>query len=427
MVSVNVTNQVPNYFIDLYKNNKITFNTEYQRGPVWNLKKKQKLIDSMINGWSIGEIVLRRKENNIYEVLDGQQRLRTIFEFEDGIKGKDPSGYPKCYVTSEETTIFPNKTYKKLQKNHKLFAKFLSCTIPVATIENADEPTTCKIFLRLQEGVALNAPEKLNAMLGNIRNDIVEFSRQPIFKKTKLDEKRFGYRYTCAQIALLELYKNFDHLVFPDIKLKNLQELYNKYSKRKTPAWLKNRVKKILRILDKQLGTETQIIKNRMDMISFYLLVSYIDLKYAKQKNMGLDKFTVNFLKEVENIDPKIRISDANEEKRPFAEYRYFRSTGALSSKSLKQRIDVIIGSYLKFVSNLELKDVNRFFDYGQKLAIYIKDERKCQKCGKKVEFKNAAFHHKKWWSKGGPTTVENGQLMHEKCHHGCHCEDERE
>ena len=30
--------------------------------------------------------------------------------------------------------------------------------------------------------ITLNRPEKLNAMLGNIRNDIVEISRNQIFK-----------------------------------------------------------------------------------------------------------------------------------------------------------------------------------------------------------------------------------------------------
>lgn len=65
---------------DYYKPGKLVFNTEYQRSEVWNLSKKQKLIDSIIKQYNLGMIFLRRKDD-LYEVLDGQQRLKAIFDF----------------------------------------------------------------------------------------------------------------------------------------------------------------------------------------------------------------------------------------------------------------------------------------------------------------------------------------------------------
>ena len=57
---------------------------QYQRGPVWKLPKKQLLIDSIINRYDIPKIYLRYvgdKSPYKYEVADGQQRLRSIWEF----------------------------------------------------------------------------------------------------------------------------------------------------------------------------------------------------------------------------------------------------------------------------------------------------------------------------------------------------------
>src|SRR5437762_9149728 len=61
---------------------------QYQRGPVWNTPKRQLLIDSIINRFDIPKIYLRYTKGAgtfDYEVSDGQQRLRAIWDFVAGI------------------------------------------------------------------------------------------------------------------------------------------------------------------------------------------------------------------------------------------------------------------------------------------------------------------------------------------------------
>ena len=68
---------------------KIDPKPQYQRGSVWTRKQKQLLMDSILRGMDIPKLYLRaigEDGNRGYtlEVVDGQQRLRAIWEFFDG-------------------------------------------------------------------------------------------------------------------------------------------------------------------------------------------------------------------------------------------------------------------------------------------------------------------------------------------------------
>lgn len=59
-------------------------NPTYQRGLVWNIEDKRKLIDALVNDRSIGAITYAKNDFSdkyLYEILDGKQRLSTIAEF----------------------------------------------------------------------------------------------------------------------------------------------------------------------------------------------------------------------------------------------------------------------------------------------------------------------------------------------------------
>lgn len=65
----------------------IDIEPEYQRGLVWQLEDKQKLIDSIFKGIDIGKFVFIRRDFDekgaLYEILDGKQRLTTIIEYRE--------------------------------------------------------------------------------------------------------------------------------------------------------------------------------------------------------------------------------------------------------------------------------------------------------------------------------------------------------
>ncbi|WP_418187135.1 DUF262 domain-containing protein [Aliarcobacter lanthieri] len=69
---------------ELYRNYKLILKPFFQRNLVWTEKAKSKFIESILLNIPISELYLNSKDG-IYNIIDGQQRLSTIFQFlEDG-------------------------------------------------------------------------------------------------------------------------------------------------------------------------------------------------------------------------------------------------------------------------------------------------------------------------------------------------------
>lgn len=391
----------------LYKQqpSKILFNTEYQRSYIWKPPKKQFLVDSIMRDYDINKIFLRQLKDGAYECLDGQQRLRSIFDF---IDNSFPLGEHSKDLGLEGKNIGDLKNLYP-----QFYYKFLYYKIDAVVVYQAEEETTSDIFLRLQEGIPLNSAEKLNAMRGILRNKVVEVSQHSFWQSLGIGNYRFAYRYICAQIMSLEL-SNINlpasglHII--DVKFPTLQRNYKLHKTVEPPQKVLNEINESLNFLHKALGVKAQIIRQKGDVIPIYLLASYLLKRYASVKEKG-EKFR-DF---VEAFLTKVYSSEMG----PYFDYRYAISKATESRKSIQKGFEVILGKLLEFCPELQLKDDKRLFDYGQKLAIYYRDQRKCQGqgCEKSLKFDEAEFHHVKPWHEGGVTIVDNGILLCSECH----------
>lgn len=59
----------------------LDLNPSFQRGLVWNIKQKSELIESIIMGIPIPVFYVKEKPDGVYVVVDGKQRLTTLFDF----------------------------------------------------------------------------------------------------------------------------------------------------------------------------------------------------------------------------------------------------------------------------------------------------------------------------------------------------------
>ena len=71
---------------DKYKNNQINLDPPYQRKPAWKTKQRLLLLSSLFNGIPIPALIFHKHFNNktkkdVYDVLDGKQRVETILYF----------------------------------------------------------------------------------------------------------------------------------------------------------------------------------------------------------------------------------------------------------------------------------------------------------------------------------------------------------
>ena len=379
---------------DLINANQLIFNMEYQRSEVWPPKKKQKLVDSVLRKYDISKIFLRQKINDPMECLDGQQRLRAINEF---IKGE--------YATSLEFTpeLATPKKYDELPDflRNRVREYVISATL----VHNVDDETTSDIFLRLQEGMPLNAPEKLNAIAGLMRRRVLELSKHVFFDGLGVKNTRFTYRYLSAQILSLELNEG----QVTDLKYPNLSKLYRMYKEIDVPQKIRDHVETTLNFLSNSLQQDKQTIRFRADVQSIYQLASTLRKNYAiTGKEQQLHDFILDFLVKV----GQSMWSSTYDSASPYYVYGTWRSSSADSKNSLIQRTNVILAKFLEYVPDLRTKDPIRDFDYWQKLAIYYKDKGICQVCKENTPFEEGEPDHIIRHADGGLTIVENGRWL---------------
>ena len=93
----------------------VDFSPSYQREFVWTDENKEALIDSVFNNIDIGKFVFIERDystpNELYEILDGKQRLKTLLDFymnKFSYKGKyynDLSVADKCWFRDYHVSI----------------------------------------------------------------------------------------------------------------------------------------------------------------------------------------------------------------------------------------------------------------------------------------------------------------------------------
>lgn len=120
----------------------------FQRGFVWRRPQMDRFIESLLLGYPVPGIFLVQQADKRYLVLDGQQRLRTLAAFHEGVyRGRE---FVLEYVAEE----FKGLSYKKLteQQRRTLDNTFIQATI-VKTNESPESlDSVYQIFERLNAG-----------------------------------------------------------------------------------------------------------------------------------------------------------------------------------------------------------------------------------------------------------------------------------
>jgi uncharacterized protein with ParB-like and HNH nuclease domain len=128
--------------VNLIDNDLINLNPDYQRNYIWTPNDQKSLIDTIIHGYPLPSFFIYLDKKGNYEMVDGQQRSKTIFRFIKGL------------ITSSKSTGV--KSFKDFEPE-----VILSYKLPFIVIENLSPNDNLRDFYVLinKKGVHLNVPE----------------------------------------------------------------------------------------------------------------------------------------------------------------------------------------------------------------------------------------------------------------------------
>ena len=146
-----------NDFVEWYNRDQLELSPKFQRRTVWSPQAKSYLIDTMIKSKPIPKIFIRSTTDpntriTVREVVDGQQRLRSILEFiNDGFR-----------VSKVHNKEFGGQLFSELPS--EVQRDFLNYELAVDLLIDLEDKDVLDIFARLNAySVKLNRQELLNA------------------------------------------------------------------------------------------------------------------------------------------------------------------------------------------------------------------------------------------------------------------------
>jgi hypothetical protein len=437
---------IPIYDFHEYKEEFVT-RPPYQRKTVWSRKKQQDLLDSMFRRYYVPRIVIRLirldEDRTLQEIIDGQQRITTAQLFLS-----DKLTLPK--TLSDIDPSLPGKHYSELPTDIRRFVN-RDLVYDADIVKGIDDPKNpehqriaTEIFWRLQQGESLNYMEIAHARLSSLsRNFITKYADDISFDFTTyspiddnsnkhpafniLNRKNDRMQHLSLMTRLLILEENGGPGDLRDVQVSDYIERYQ------VPEGIDNlsfeklpHAKQVLRVLDMFYAIfkdDPMVIENggtirelsvEYFIISIYMLLAHL-LKYYvfdSREQALFRQFVLDFharWRERRELDTAIlAFSDSRQHSISDVATR-FRIIRQLFFEYAQQQTHQMLS-----------KDERRAFNEAERIAIYRRDNGRCQICiqeGKPdkeciVPWNEYEADHVLPHSKGGPTAIENAQLL---------------
>ncbi len=171
--------------VNIYRDGELNIHPEFQRLYRWDDDQKSKFIESILLGIPVPPIFVYQAEKNVWEVIDGLQRLSTIFQFIGILKNSDGDLYPPLLLkathflpsmkgfswkSDNPSTCF-DESLQILFKRKKLHFNILT--------PGSDISTKYDLFDRLNSGGLQLEPQE-------IRNCLIIMSNRDFYREIEL-------------------------------------------------------------------------------------------------------------------------------------------------------------------------------------------------------------------------------------------------
>ena len=403
-----------------YKKRALNLEPGFQRDSVWKERDRAKLINSIVRNYPLPAIFLYRRNENgrlIYDVIDGKQRLESIFKFMGILRGRFWAKVKLPGADEEEWIDWKKLCKKRLQH--------LMTGYSIPTIEvDGDFTDIVDVFVRINStGKALTPQEKRHA----------KYYDSAFLKEAHRLAKRFERRFQRMDILSASDISRMKHVeLVSEIMLSLHQgdvlnkktaldrvmtsDTLNGHDIRKASRLAVAAINRVLLMFPKLYNTRFCRVTD------FYSLVILIG-KFQQEGYILTDRrrnrlawdLLVAFGDKVDRMREKQR---RLENVKPGEEiYRAYLMTVSQMTDDISQRrkreeiLRGILGSLFA------KKDAQRGFTAEQRRIIWnTATNRKCDGCGKALSWEDFTIDHIDPHSKGGRSRLDNAALMCRGC-----------
>jgi hypothetical protein len=411
----------------------LTRNEEYQRGAAWTLPQMQGLVDSIFRKYPIPPLFLHEKRDEglggetvkRYEIVDGQQRIRALDSY---LSDKFPLLEPtdRRLRLPNRLRTFPapwgGKRFTDLPP--ELGQQLETTSVDVFIITAATDDEVRDLFIRLQSGTALTRQQIRDAWPGAVGPYLERLAgkldRKPAIQLFSVVDKRGNRsederdqydadRQFCAQLLCLFLARERDPRAEQSILANDLDKLYHDNTDFPSAGPTAKRFETVL-------GHSTEVFK----MAMLASLGNRLQNKTArfKKKFKKLDVIAVVFLIQDLTRSPLMKLDQQFYIK--LAKYLCEEHELPGGKTTSGPTIATYYEEWRKKLPELGIRlDPKRLFDDVQKSEMFQRQSGKCAVCGEDLRSEDAeGDHYPLAHTLGGPTSVDNGRLVHKT---GCH------
>ncbi len=398
----------------------LIINPDFQRNFVWDSRMAGKLIESILLNVPIP--IIYTVEDSKYAgktlVIDGQQRLTSIFSF---IGGRFPDGKHFKLPSKKVMKFFPNlanKTYREIDEEMPGFLKenFLNRPIRVVKIlKKSNEDAKYMLFERLNTGAKqLNDQELRNCVFhGKYNQFLKEMSKnedfQFILNMSKKDKRMQDIELVLRFFAFYNT--NFIDYKPPVKKFLNTEITMNIDLDEETKTELEKEFKKSVSLCRTIFGKnafrrftigDTENPNGRYEKKlnkALFEILMWGFTRYDKNQIMQhADAIFEELLFLQSNNEQFLKSIFVSTNKQEHVQYRF---------KTWWESLQKIIGTP---------KTEKRCFSYALKKELFEKNNI-CVECGSEIkDIGDAAVDHIKPYWRGGETIPENARLLHRYC-----------
>lgn len=164
--------------LSMYRDSELEVHPEFQRIFRWTDDQKARLIESILLGIPIPTIFVAQRDDGIWDVIDGVQRLSTILQFAGVHRQDDGSlSVPLQLRATEYLPSLEGHTYEQDSGNGLVFSETLRRDFKRSKLDfriikkESDPDSKFDLFQRLNSGTQLSAQEARNCLLVMLSTD----------------------------------------------------------------------------------------------------------------------------------------------------------------------------------------------------------------------------------------------------------------